>query len=155
MDDAPAERIERILAAPPRLPRIIRRRQFLLSIGLLPLVAVSALTVVFGTARTAARQAIAAQAVPAPRPATPVIGFLNDLSPDQWPSPLSGFRRALTEAGYVEDGNITFVTRWTDGHRDRLPALAAELARMNVDMIVASGDTATALAARAATSKIP
>ena len=142
-------RIERILAAFPRQPRITRRRQFLLSVGLLPPVAASTLTVVFGTAP------ISAQAVPAQQPTMPRIGFLNDLSPDQWPSPLSGFRRALTEAGYVEGQNVTFAYRWTEGHRDRLPALAAELARMRVDVIVASGDTAAALAAHAATSRIP
>jgi putative ABC transport system substrate-binding protein len=146
-------RIERILAAAPPQPRITQRGQILLSVGLLPLVAISTLTIVFGTAPTATRQAIAAQ--PAPRPTMPVIGFLNDLSPDQWPSPLSGFRRALTEAGYVEGQNVAFAYRWTEGRRDRLPDLAVDLARMNVAMIVASGDTAAALAAHAATSKIP
>jgi putative tryptophan/tyrosine transport system substrate-binding protein len=91
----------------------------------------------------------------AQKPAQAVIGFLNDLSPDQWGPALSGFRRGLSEAGYVDGENIAFVYRWTEGHRDRLPELAADLARSSVSVIVASGDTPAALAAKAATSKIP
>jgi putative ABC transport system substrate-binding protein len=125
-------------------PRINACRQIQPSIGLLALCTLAAW---LGTPAMAAETA--------PRPAMPMIGFLNDLPADQWPSPLNAFRRALGEAGYVEGRNVAFVTRWTDGRRDRLPELAAELARMNVDVIVASGDTAVALAARAATAKIP
>jgi putative ABC transport system substrate-binding protein len=91
----------------------------------------------------------------AQQPAPPVIGFLNDLSPDQWPAPLSGFRRGLSEAGYAEGRNVSFAYKWTEGRRDRLPELAADLARANVAVIIASGDTAAAMSARAATAEIP
>jgi putative ABC transport system substrate-binding protein len=85
----------------------------------------------------------------------PTIGFLNNLSPDLWQQPMSGFLRGLGEAGFVEGQNVAFTYRWTEGRKDRLPELAADLAQANVAVIVASADTATALAARAATSKIP
>ena len=91
----------------------------------------------------------------AQQPAQTVIGFLNDLSPDQWEPALSGFRRGLAEAGYLDGKNVALAYRWTEGHRDRLPELAADLTRSNVAIIVASGDTPAALAAKAATSKIP
>jgi putative ABC transport system substrate-binding protein len=91
----------------------------------------------------------------AQQPVQTVIGLLNDLSPDQWEPALSGFRRGLAEAGYLDGKNVALAYRWTEGHRDRLPELAADLARSNVAMIVVSGDTPAALAAKAATSKIP
>src|SRR3984957_2509105 len=74
-------------------------------------------------------------------PAMPVIGFLNDLSPDQWQSVLPGFRRALGEAGFVEGRNVTFAYRWTEGQRDRLPELAGDLARADGDLIVVKTET--------------
>src|SRR4051812_6077248 len=85
----------------------------------------------------------------------PVIGFLNDLSPDRWSPAVTALRRALSDAGYVEGRNVAFTYRWTDGRRERLPALAADLTRAKVAVIVASGHTAAAMAARAATSDIP
>jgi putative ABC transport system substrate-binding protein len=88
-------------------------------------------------------------------PKLPTIGFLNNPSPDQWQPVLSGFRRGLGEAGYVDAQNVTLIYRWTEGQVNRLPDLAADLVRTNVAVIVASADTETALAARTATSKIP
>ena len=85
----------------------------------------------------------------------PTIGFLNNLSPDQWQPVLTGFRAGLGGTGFAEGRNVDFAYRWTQGQRDRLPELAADLARADVAAIVTSADTATALAARAATSKIP
>lgn len=84
-----------------------------------------------------------------------VIGFLNDLSSDRWAQAIAAFRRALSDAGYVEGQNVTFTYRWSEGRRERLPALAADLTRAKVSAIVASGHTAAAMAARAATSDIP
>jgi putative ABC transport system substrate-binding protein len=68
---------------------------------------------------------------------------------------MTGFRRGLSEAGYVEGRNIAFALRWTEGRRDRLPELAADLVDANASVIVAGPDTAAALAARAATAKTP
>lgn len=64
------------------------------------------------------------------------------------------FRQGLRELGYVEGKNILIEWRFADGKLDRLPALAAELVRLKVDIIVTTGSTPTR-AARAATSTIP
>jgi putative tryptophan/tyrosine transport system substrate-binding protein len=102
-----------------------------------------------------ARKSSEAAVSQAQKPAQAVIGSLNDLSPDQWEPALSGFRRGLSEVGYVDGENVAFVYRWTEGRRDRLPELAADLSRSNVGVIVASGDMPATLAAKAAMSKIP
>jgi putative ABC transport system substrate-binding protein len=64
------------------------------------------------------------------------------------------FRGRLRELGYVEDDNIAFEQRWADGDSGRLPALAAELVKLNVDVIASAG-TPSAQAAAHATSTIP
>jgi putative ABC transport system substrate-binding protein len=85
----------------------------------------------------------------------PVIGFLNSRSFDK-NGPLAGaFRRGLAENGYVEGRNIVIEYRSADGDYARLSALAAELARLPVDVLVSVGGEPSAVAARAATSKIP
>src|SRR4051812_48431322 len=63
-------------------------------------------------------------------------------------------RRGLGEFGYEEGKNITYEYRYADGQVERLPALAAELVRVGVDVIIASG-TRVAVAAKQATSEIP
>jgi putative ABC transport system substrate-binding protein len=87
--------------------------------------------------------------------ARPVIGFLGSTSPGPYTALVATFREGLKEAGYVEGQNVTIEFRWADGQLDRLPALAAELVRRKVDVIVTSGSVPPALAAKAATSTIP
>jgi ABC-type uncharacterized transport system substrate-binding protein len=75
----------------------------------------------------------------AQQPAMPVIGFLSGSSLAERRPVLSGFRQALAEAGYVEGQNIAIEYRWVEGQYDRLPALAAELVRRQVVVVVAGG----------------
>ena len=82
------------------------------------------------------------------------IGFLSGgaRSPDG--SPPAALRQALAELGYVDGKNITYASRWAEAKGDRLPALAAELAGVKVDLIVTIGNPASE-AAKQATSSIP
>src|SRR4051794_19121563 len=114
----------------------VRKRR--LWFGLLPAMAICSAAIAGGTPPTAIEQATEAQPAQADQPA-PEIGFLNDLSADQWQPAMAGFRRGLTEAGYIEGQNVSFVYRWTEGRRDSLPDLAGGLARANVSLIVSSG----------------
>jgi putative ABC transport system substrate-binding protein len=86
--------------------------------------------------------------------ATPVIGYLSALSEAQAGSQLAAFRRGLREAGFVEGQNVAIEFRWANGQYDRLTAMATELVRRPVTLIVAQTPPA-ALAAKAATTIIP
>jgi putative ABC transport system substrate-binding protein len=87
--------------------------------------------------------------------AMPVIGFLNPSSPNFFADGLRGFHQGLKDAGYVEGDNVTIDYRWADNHPDRLPALAAELVRRRVAVIVATGGFEPVFAAKGATTAIP
>jgi putative tryptophan/tyrosine transport system substrate-binding protein len=87
--------------------------------------------------------------------AMPVIGFLNSESPDGYENLLAGFRKGLSETGYLEAHNVAFEFRWAQNQYERLPALAAELVRRPVTLIVAFGASNAPLAAKGATSSIP
>jgi putative ABC transport system substrate-binding protein len=68
---------------------------------------------------------------------------------------MAGFRQGLAETGYVEGQNLTIEYRWAEGHRERLPEMAADLVNSRVDVIATGGGPSTALAAKGATSTIP
>jgi putative ABC transport system substrate-binding protein len=84
----------------------------------------------------------------------PRIGFLSATSPSSISARLEAFRQGLGELGYVEGKNIVIEYRYAEGNLDRLPALAAELVRLNVDVIV-TGGAANTRAAKEATKIIP
>ena len=88
--------------------------------------------------------------------AIPVIGFLNPTWLDAWMDRLlRGFRQGLKETGFVEGENVAIEYRWADNQIDRLPALAGDLVRRQVAVIVATGGIPSPLAAKAATTTIP
>jgi putative ABC transport system substrate-binding protein len=84
----------------------------------------------------------------------PRIGYLTATSPSVNPARIEAFRQGLRELGYVEGKNIVIEWRSAEGKLDRVPSLAAELVRLKVDVIVASGPTPTR-AAKEATVTIP
>ena len=85
----------------------------------------------------------------------PRIGYLQPVVPQNNSSPLlEDFRQGLRDLGYIEGNNIQLEIRWGEGKLERLPALAAELVRMKVDVIVAMGSPSV-WAAKQATQTIP
>jgi ABC-type uncharacterized transport system substrate-binding protein len=91
----------------------------------------------------------------AQQPAMPVIGFLSSASPQPFAHLVAAFHRGLNEVDYVEGRNVAIEYRWAENQYDRLPALAAELVRRPVAVIVTSGGDVPTYAAKAATTTIP
>ncbi len=113
----------------------MRRREFITLIG--------------GTVTAWPNVARAQQAV------TPVIGFLSSRSSNVDAQLVDAFNRGLAEFGFVEGRNVTIEYRWAHGRYDRLPELAAELVNKPVAVLVSTGGTVSALAAKASTQTIP
>jgi putative ABC transport system substrate-binding protein len=87
-------------------------------------------------------------------PAKPVIGFLGGADPVGYAPQIEAWRLGLRDHGFVEGKNISVEYRWAEGRYDRLPALAADLVRRKVALIVTQG-TPAAIAAKQATTTIP
>ena len=84
----------------------------------------------------------------------PRIGYLGATSPAATAARIDAFKQGLRELGYVEGKTIFIDYRWAEGKLDRIPGLAAELVRLNVDVIVTAGPADTK-GAKEATSTIP
>jgi len=91
----------------------------------------------------------------AQQPALPIIGWLHGATRDAYAPMTTAFRKSLNEKGYFEDQNLKIEYRWAEGRLERLPELAADLVHRQVSVIFAGGGAEPALAAKAATSKIP
>jgi putative ABC transport system substrate-binding protein len=91
----------------------------------------------------------------AQQPAAPVVGFLDSGISNQSAFVVAGLLRGLNETGYVEGRNVALEYRWAEDESDRLPALAADLVRRKVAVIVTPSSTLAAFAAKGATTTIP
>ena len=87
--------------------------------------------------------------------AMPVVGYLHSLSPVRNAHIAAAFRRGLSDGGFVEGQNVQIEYRWAEGQVDRLPAMALDLVRRQVNVIAASGGSPPVLAAKQATTSIP
>src|SRR5919198_163504 len=96
----------------------------------------------------AAAWPLAARAQP---PALPVIGFLNQEASELTGHNVTGFRKGLSESGFVEHQNVAIEYRWAEARYERLPQLAAELVERKV-AVIASAFFPVTLAAKTATS---
>lgn len=85
----------------------------------------------------------------------PIVGFLNIASPATYRFNANAFREGLAQAGFVEGRNVRIEERWANGNQQALPALAAELVAKGVVAIAATGDVASARAAKGASTSVP
>jgi putative ABC transport system substrate-binding protein len=88
-------------------------------------------------------------------PALPVVGFLGSGSLQSDAFRLAAVQQGLTESGYVEGRNVAFEYRWAEDHYERLPALAAELVRRGIAVLISIGGNTSAVAAKSSTATIP
>ena len=93
--------------------------------------------------------------VRAQQSAMPVIGFLSARSPDDTGPVLQAFLKGLGEAGFFDGQNVTIEYRWARGEYGLLPAFAIEFVQRRVNVLVATGGEASAVAGKQATSTIP
>ena len=91
----------------------------------------------------------------AQQPNVRVVGLVSSGSADGLAHLLEALRQGLRDKGYVDGQNLTIEYRWADGRYDRLPALAADLVRHQVSLIISTGGIVAARAAKAATTEIP
>src|SRR5262245_6621903 len=85
---------------------------------------------------------------------SPRVGVLSPAGAAEYAAAADAFRQGLSDRGYVEGKNLSIEYRWAEGKPARLPGFAAELVRLNVDLIVAHAIQA-ALAAKEATTTLP
>jgi ABC-type uncharacterized transport system substrate-binding protein len=90
----------------------------------------------------------------AQQPAMPVIGFLSAETFERVRDYVAAFHRGLADGGFAEGRNVGIEYRWSEGHNDRLPALAADLVRRQVT-VIAAASTPASLSAKATTQTIP
>ena len=91
----------------------------------------------------------------AQQPSIPIIGFLGARSASADANYIEAFSQGLSENGFIAGRNVQIEFRWANNLADPLPALAAELVRRRVNLIVCAGGDAAPLAAKAATATIP
>jgi putative ABC transport system substrate-binding protein len=84
-----------------------------------------------------------------------LIGFLSSRAAQTEAPHVAAFRQGLQELGYVEGQNLTIEYRWAEGRYEQMPALAADLVRRRVAVLVTAGGAPAAQAAKAATASIP
>ena len=89
------------------------------------------------------------------QPVMPIVGLISPRSPEDSARVGAGFRKTLSETGYIEGQNVMVEYHWVEGQYDRLPALMADLVRRRVAVIATPAFTAAAPVAKAATTTIP
>jgi putative ABC transport system substrate-binding protein len=107
---------------------------------------------IIGIAGSVAAWSLSARAQ---RSAMPLVGYLGAESPKRMALRVGAFLQGLSQMGIVEGRDVKIEYRWAEGHNDRLPGLAADLARREVNVLAAPGSLASALAAKAASATIP
>jgi putative ABC transport system substrate-binding protein len=89
------------------------------------------------------------------QPTMPVVGFMAGSSPSALSQQVAAFREGLKEAGFIEGMNVALEYRYGEGQLDRFPALASDLVRRQVAVLVVSGGPTGVLAAKQASTTIP